>query len=210
MKNHHHQKTKPPLFLHDCFLGFKKCEFFFVGGWIFWNQSTRSISRRLFCQLAPFGAHGLCAVSVCASYGCQRWMVWEKHWLQRVPKCCVTVAANFVGKMPSSAHSSFEMAYPWMDLNGCIFGFVFDHLFVPIPSQSLFCVGVEFDSDLRVSHFNFKTLPSVLLVQSVIRSQGDSSCASNFKKAVCMFRLQRLATLGFGQCFSIPTAGTKK
>jgi len=24
MKNHHHQKTKPPLFLHDCFLRFKK------------------------------------------------------------------------------------------------------------------------------------------------------------------------------------------
>lgn len=89
MKNHHHLKNQTSMTYHDCFLGFKKCEFFFVGGWIFWNQSTRSISRRLFCQLAPFGAHGLCAVSACASYGCQRWMVWEKHWLQRVPKCCV-------------------------------------------------------------------------------------------------------------------------
>lgn len=56
-----------------------------------------------------------------------------------------------------------------MDLNGCIFGFVFDHLFVPIPSQSLFCVGVEFDSDLRVPHFNFKRLPNVLLVQSDLK-----------------------------------------
>lgn len=119
----------------------KMVMFFFVGGWIFWNQSTRSISRRLFCQLALFGAHGLCAVSVCASYGCQRWMVWEKHWLQRVPKCCVTVAANLLEKcLAQLIHPLKWLIREWIWMGVYLDSYLITCL-CPSPRNRFFALG---------------------------------------------------------------------
>ena len=87
-----------------------------------------------------------------------------------------------------------------MGLNGCIFGCVFHHLFVPIPSQSLFCVGVEFDSDLRVPHFNFKTLPSGLLVQSDLKV---TQAVHRISKRLCVcFDFRGLQHLALGSALA--------
>lgn len=56
------------------------------------------------------------------------------------PKVLRDVAAIY-WIMPSSTHSSFEMAYLWMGLNGCIFGCLFDHLTCPSPRTRSFVLG---------------------------------------------------------------------